>query len=273
MGSRINFSKSLDFVGDVAASGNPRVHVDGGVTIEELVIYTNLAADEFTLVIELDGDQRVKMTGQEMLDREVYDGRPATAGQFVLAMSDATAKSLVGEAATGMTTQVGQRVMISLEISETVAEATPYANLYLENTANRPEELRLYILPEVVKITQAGENDYDGYRKAKRPQQMHIRRIFNYGAVSKLRIEQDDRPVFGKRNLEKVVNDARLLRNGKTVPANCYVYDPILKGNVVMDWLDMYAPNVPTRTTLTTTNTTDVKALVEYVEDVRAVAG
>lgn len=280
-GSRINFSKSLDFVGDVAASGNPRVHVDGGVTIEELTLHTNLAPSEFTLVIELDGDQRVKMTGQELLDREAYEGRPAASNQYVLSMSDAMAKSLIGEAATGLCTQVGQRVMVSLEIAASVAATTPYANLYLETTKNRPEEYRLYIVPETVKITQAGENDYDGFRKSKYPLfvdqnggqalgNLSVRRIFNYGAVSAYRIEQDDRAVFGKRNLIKEVNDARLERNGKTPPANCYVYDPIVKGNVIADLLDVYTAQTPMRATLTTTNTTDVKALVEYIERVAA---
>lgn len=271
MSSRLNYSKSLDFVGDVAASGNPRVHVDGGVTIEEMTIHTNLSPSEFTLVVEIDGDQRIKMTGQQLLDREAYYGRPATDDVYVLSLADSMAKSLVGEAATAMTTQVDQRVMVSLEIGAAVAEATPFANLYLETTANRPEEFRLYIVPETVKITQAGENDYDGFRKARRPGQLYIRRAFNYGAVSKLRLEQDEKAVYGKRNLDKSINDARLKRNGLTPPANCYVFDPLVKGNMVADLFDMYVNEVPTRATLTTTNTTDVKAVVEYLENVQQV--
>jgi hypothetical protein len=271
MSSRLNFSKTLDFVGDVAANGNPRVHIDGGVTIEEMTLSTNLAPSEFTFIVEVDGDLRIKMTGQELIDREDYPGRTATAGQYVLSFADPMAKSLIGEAATSLTTQVNQRVMVSLEIGESVAAGSPSANLYLETTENRPEEFRLYIVPEVMKVTQVGENDYDGFRKAKRIDQLKMRRAFLYGAVSKLRIEQDDRAVFGKRNLEKNINDARLKRNGLTPPANCYVFDPLVKGNAVADLFDMWVNEVPTRATLTTTNTTDVKALVEYFDDVRVI--
>ena len=269
MGSRLNFDRGLDFTGAVAANGNPRIHLDGGVTFEELVLETNLAADEFTLVVEVDGELRVRMTGQQLLDREAYDSRAATSGQFVLALADATAKTMVGEGVTGLTTQVGQRVMVSLEIGGTVAAGSPAAVLYTETSSNRPEEFKLFILNEVIKITQVGENEYDGFRKSLKPASLMVRRAFMYGAITKFRLEQDNRAVFGKRNMPIAINTARLLRNGKTAPTACYVYDPIVKGNVIADWLDLWTSQVPTRATITTSNTTDVNALVEYVEDVR----
>ncbi|MBC54112.1 MAG: hypothetical protein CMQ34_09810 [Gammaproteobacteria bacterium] len=270
MASRLNFGQSLDFVGAFAAGGNPKIFLDGGPTLEELTLETNLEADEFTLRIEVDGEERVKITGTEMLAREAYEGRSATAGQFVLSFADVMARTLQGETMSGLTTQPGQRVLVSLEIAGTVTPVTPTGTLYAETSGNRPEEFRLYILPEIIPITKTGENDFSSFRRGVRPRQNWIRRIFHFGAVSKLSIKQDDMTVFGDRELPKAINDARLKRNGKTVPAACYVYDPILKGSVTTDMLDTYAMRA-LRFKLTTTDSNDVTALTEYMLDVRPV--
>lgn len=268
MGSRLNFGQSLDFVGSVAASGNPKIFLDGGPTIEELTLQTNLEADEFTLRIEVDGEERVKITGTQMLAREAYEGRTATSGQFVLSFADMMARTLQGETMSGLVTQPGQRVLVSLEIASSVTPVTPTAVLYGETSGNRPEEFRLYILPEIIPITKTGENDFSSFRRGVRKGQNWIRRVFAYGAVTKLSIKQDDFTVFGDRELPKAVNDARLLRNGKTVPASCYVYDPILKGSVTTDMLDTYSMR-SLRFKLTTSDSVDVTALTEYLLDVR----
>ena len=268
MGSRLNFGKSLDFEGTVGASGNPKVFLDGGPTIDEIVLETNLAAAEFTLIVEIDGDERVKITGTEMLAREAYEGRTATSGTFVLSFSDAVARTLQGEMITGMTTQPGQRVLISVEIGSTVTPVTPTLTMYAETSGNRATEYLLYIRPESVPVTKTGENFFAGFRRGTRPGRHFIRRIFQYGAITHLEIEQDRRSVYGKRGLPKATNDARLKRNGKTVPTGCYVYDPIVKGNVIMDMLDTFAVEA-LRFTYTTSDSNDIKALTEYVHDVR----
>ncbi len=165
MGSRLNFAKSLDFEGSIAANGNPKIFIDGGPTIDELTLVTNLEADEFTLIVEVNGDQRIKMTGQEMLDREAYDGRAATSGQFVLTFSDPLAMTFQGNIMTALTTKPSDRVVISLEIASSVTPVTPTAELYLETSAFRPEEFRLYVLPELVPVTKIGENPFAGFRR------------------------------------------------------------------------------------------------------------
>lgn len=268
MASRLNFGRSLDFVGAFAAGGNPKIFLDGGPTLEELTLVTNLEADEFTLRIEVDGEERVKITGTEMLAREAYEGRTATGGQFVLSFADVMARTLQGETMSGLTTQPGQRVLVSLEIASAVTPMTPTGSLYVETSGNRREEFRLYILPEIIPITKTGENDFSSFRRGVRPGQNWIRRIYHFGAVTKLSIKQDDRTVFGDRELPIAVNDARLKRNGKTPPAACYVYDPILKGSVTTDMLDTFAVRA-LRFKLTTSNSTDVTALTEYLLDVR----
>ena len=271
--SRLNFSQSLDFEGTVAANGNPRLYLDGGPTIEELTLETNLAADEFTLVIEVDGDKRVEITAQQMLDREAYDGRAVTSGYFVLSLSDALARTIQGEGMTGLTTQPGQRVLISVEIGATVAAGSPSLVLHTETSPNRPEEFLLYILPEAVPVSKVGENEFSGFRRGNSPGKHFIRRSFGYGAITHLSIEQDRRSIYGKRELAKAVNDARLLRNGKTVPTSstCYVYDPIVKGNVIADLQDTFSREA-LRATFTTSDSNDITALTEYVHDVRQAA-
>ena len=266
-GSHLNFGRGLDFTGAVEAGGNPRVHVDGGATIESLLIHTNLAPADFELIVEVDGEERVKLNGQQMLDREHYDGYATAANEYVFTFSDPMAKLQSNELATGLVTQVGQRMVVSLEIADNVTPNEPFADLYLETSPNKAEVVRLYVLPEVVPITQVGENQYDGFRKGKAQGELAIRRAFLYGSIANFKLEQNDRAVFGKRMLSAQINNNRLARYGKTAPNNCVVYDPIVRGNVLSDVLDLFTQSAPTRATLTTTNSSDVKAIVEYVKD------
>ncbi|GFZ83956.1 hypothetical protein GCM10011403_29420 [Pseudohongiella nitratireducens] len=270
MPSRLNFAESLDFQGAVAAGGNPKVFIDGGATIEELTLNTNLEADEFTLVIEINNEKRVEITGTQMLDREGYDNRSATADQFVLSFSDPLARTLQGEIMSGLVTKPTDRVVISLEIAGAVTPVTPTATLYVETSANRPEEFKLYILPETIPVTKIGENQFANFRRGPAPGRYFIKRVFNYGAITHLEVEQDRKAVFGKRGLPKAVNDGRLKRNGKTVPTSstCYVYDPNVKQSNTTDLLDTYSVE-SLRFTFTTSDSNDIEALTEYVQDVR----
>lgn len=275
MGSRINYAKGLDFNGTIGPGAVLKVFLDGGPTYEEMTLATNIPAANFTFIVEVNGDQRVKLTGQQMLDREAYDGRTATSGYFVFSFADNISRILQGEMLTSMTTQPGDRVAVSVEIAADDDTESPTAQLYVETSPNRANEFVLRCIPEQVPVTQTGENTFSGFRRGSRTAvdavpHLSIRRIFNYGPITKLAIEQDRRSVFGHRNLDKAVNDARLKRNGKTVPTSstCFVYDPILKGNVIVDLLDTFSVEY-LRFTYTTSATTDITAITEYVEDVR----
>ena len=271
MGMRLNFGQSLDLIGTMTNGGTLKAFLDGGPTYDEFTIATNLAAAEFTLVVEVDGDRRVEITGQQMLDREAYDGRTATSGYFVFSFADALARTIQGEALTGLTTMPGQRILVSLELADSGIAGTETVTLYAETSEARAEQFRLYCLPEAVPVSQTGENTFDGFRQGTRPEQNFIRRIFNYGNITKLSVEQDRRYIFGKRELAAAVNTARLKRNGKTEPSSCYVLDPILKGNVNKDLLDTFSREM-LRFTYTTGDSNDITALTEYVQDVRPVA-
>lgn len=268
MGMRQNFEKGLDLIGTMANNGTLKAFIDGGPTIDEVTIVTDLAAAEFTLVIEVDNDRRVEITGTQLNAREAYDGRTATSGQFVLSLADALARTIGGENMTGLVTQPGQRVLISLELASTGIAGTETADIYLETSPNRAEEFRLYILPEAVPVSQTGENQFSGFRQGRRPDEIYIRRIFNYGNITHLSVEQDRKSIYGKRELPVAVNDGRLKRNGKTPPSSCYVLDPIVRGNVIADLLDTYSVE-NLRFTYTTGDSNDITALTEYVHDVR----
>lgn len=271
--SRLNFAQALDFEGSVAANGNPRIYLDGGPTFEELTLETNLAVGEFSLIVEVDGDKRVEITAQQMLDREAYEGRTATAGFFVFSFSDALARTIQGEGFTGLVTKPGQRVLISVEIGASVAAGSPSLVLHAESSPNRAEEFRLYVLPENVPVSTTGENQFAGFRRGNKPNTHFIRRSFAYGAITNFSFEQDRRSIYGKREMAKAVNDARLLRNGKTVPTSstCYVYDPVVKGNVIVDLQDTFSREA-LRATYTTSDANDITALTEYVHDIREAA-
>lgn len=270
MGMRRNFSKALDFVGAVAASGNPKVFLDGGPTYDELTFNTNLAAGEFTVIVEVDGDKRVEITGQQMLDREAYDGRPVTSGKFVLSFVDAVARTIQGENLTGLVTQPGQRVLVSVVIAASVTPGTPTLTMDVVTSPNRAEEFRLYVLPELVPVTTTGDNQFSGFRRGTVPETHYMRRSFGYGPVTYLEVEQDRRQIYGKGKMIKAANDAYLKRNGKTVPTSstCFVFDPVVTGNVITDMLDTFSVEA-LRFTYTTSATTNITALTEYVHDVR----
>ncbi|PCJ22528.1 MAG: hypothetical protein COA96_14155 [SAR86 cluster bacterium] len=266
---RLNFSEGLNFKGSIVPSAKPKINIDGGPTLDELTIVTTLAADEFTLLIDIGTDRRVEITGQELLDREAYEGRAATAGQFVLSFVDALARTLQGEMLTGLVTRPDDRVILTLEVEAGVV-GTKVATLYMETSPNRPEEFRLYILPESVQVTKIGKNPFAGFRQGTRPEQNYIRRVFAYGAITHASVKQDRKTTFGEGELPKAVNDARLLRNGKTVPTSstCFVLDPVVRGNSIYDLWDTY--NVEAmRVTFTTSDTNDIRALTEYVQDMR----
>uniref|UniRef100_A0A7S4T4U9 Viral coat protein P2 N-terminal domain-containing protein n=1 Tax=Ditylum brightwellii TaxID=49249 RepID=A0A7S4T4U9_9STRA len=165
MGMRQNFSQSLDLIGTMANGGTLKALLDGGATLDEITIVTDLAAAEFTLVVEVEGDRRVEITGQQMLDREAYEGRAATSGQFVFTFADPIAKTLQGESLTGMVTQPGQRVLVALELAASGIAGTETAVLYTETSENRVEEFRLYCLPELVPVSQTGENQFEKEKK------------------------------------------------------------------------------------------------------------
>ena len=284
MASRLNFFQLPDLEGSIAANGRPRVFLDGGPTYDEIVVETDLTASEIqALVLEVNGEERVRISGQQMLDREAYDGRSATSGQFVLSLADAMARTSLGDGYTGLVTQPTDRVLLTLELSSGVA-GTETVTLHGLTSPNRREEFKLFILPEAVPISKTGDNDFIGFRRGRSPWTgplsntpspgaLAIRRFFAYGAVSHLRIEQDDRYPFGKNKSSKTVIDALLKRNGKTVPTSstCVVYDPIHRGNGALDVFDTFSMK-SLRATFTTTDSNDITALTEYVEDVRRVA-
>lgn len=271
MGMRENFGQAIDFVGAIVASGNPKLFLDGGPTYTEFILETDLTVSEIPkFMVEVDGDKRIELTGQQMLDREIYEGRTATALYFRFSFADPLARTFGGSQLTGLVTQPGQRVLVSVELSAGVT-GSEYLRLYTETTPNRQEQFRLYVLPEAVPVSQTGENTFDGFRRGAVPGQNFIRRIHNYGAITKFSLEQDRRTIYGKRELSIAANNARLVANGKTLitSSTCYTVDPIVKGNIEKDMLDTFSVE-SLRATYTTSSGADIIALTEYVQDMAA---
>lgn len=270
---RLNLYQLPDLEGSIANNGRPHVFIDGGPTYDEIIIETDLvAADILAFVVEVNGDERVRMSGVELQDVLAYDGRAATSGQFVFSFVDAMARQLPGEAMTGLCTKPTDRVKLTLELNSADIAGTETVTLYALTSPTRPEEFRLYSIPESIPITKTGDNDFTGFERGKVPWNngmgaKAIRRVFGYGAITHMRIEQDDRFPYGKNKLKKAVNDAWLKRNGKTVPTSstCFVFDPVVLGNAIADLFDTFSTK-GLRFTFTTSNSTDLTALTQYVE-------
>ncbi len=268
-GSRLNFYKAPDFVGTVANGNTLQVYLPGGPTYEEmrLVMTGGETADIAFFRVGVEGEERVKMTGQQMLDRAAYDGKTATSGHYIVSFADHMARRNDNEAASGLVTQPDQRVLVEVDLNSTGLAGTETFTLYVETSPNRVEEVKLFILPENVPVTKTGDNDFLGFKRGKVPSHIRMRRAFCYGNITHLQIEQDGRYPFGKKQLPIAVNDALLKSRGKTPPTSstCYTFDPIRNGNVLVDLFDLFSVQ-ETRFTFTTGDSNDITALTEYLE-------
>lgn len=267
---RQNFEQGPDFKGTINDGGRPRLQLDAGPTYERFMLKTNVAADEFTFFIEVEGDRRVELTGTELEDMAEYDGRTSTAGYFFLDMTDNLAKLAQGELMSGLTTQVGDRVIVGVDLAASVTEASPTLELFYKASGNRPNEFELYILPEHVPITKTGKNPFRGFQEGDFPEHIAIRRFFAYGAITHLSIKRDDRHLFGEGDLAIADNNADLLHDFKVVPTSstCYVCDPIINGNVILDVLDTFNRK-HLEANFTTSNDSDLRVITHYIKDVR----
>lgn len=263
--SRINFQRAGDFDAPIAINSRPKVKLDGGPTYDEMVLETNLAADEFSFLVEVGTDQRVLIPGTRMNEREAYDGKPATSGQFVFSFVDMVARTFQAEALSGLVTQPGQRVNVTLVIGGSIAAVTPTAQLYTVMSRNRSEEVRLYCLPESISISKVGDNEFEDFRHSENNGEWKLRRFFAYGTATHLDMRLDDRSVYGDGGLSKTLIDAQLARLGKTVPSGCLVYDPIVRGNSMLDLQDTFSGK-HFKARFTNSDTTDIVAQTEYLQ-------
>lgn len=286
MGMRLNYLLLPDFEGTIQNSGRLRVFLDPGPTYEEFTLeWSGEVADIAAFVVKVNNEERVRISGQQMLDREAYDGRSATANSYVFSFSDPVARTFQGDAMTGLCTKPTDRVLVEVELNSTGIAGTETIKLYAETSPFRLEEYKLFCVPELVPINQTGDNDYNGFRRGDfprraatatqpgRPPHIALRRAFNYGNITHFELEQDGRYPFGDGKLPKATNDARLKRNGKTVPTSstCYVFDPVVKGNVIFDLFDTWSAR-SLRAKFTTGDSNGITSLVEYVESVTPAA-
>lgn len=271
MGSRTNFYKAPNLQGTVGDGNTLQIFLDGGPTYDELRLVSSdaAAADIAFFKVSVDGEERVKLTGQEMLDREIYLGKTATTNHFVLSFVDIMARTLANEAATGLVTQPGQRVLVEVELGSNSLAGTETFDLYVETSPNRKEEVKLFIVRENIPVTKTGENEFAGFRRGLAPGHIRIRRAHCYGAISYLKVEQDERFPYGKNGMIKAVNDALLKSRGKTpiTSSTCYTFDPIRNDNVVPDLFDTFSVK-GLRFTFTTTDSNNITAVTEYLEAV-----
>ncbi len=278
MGARLNPAQLPDFEGTIANGNKLRVFLETGPTFDEFEFeWDGAAADIEYFRIEYDGEERVRISGQQMLDREAYDGRPSTTNVYRLAMADPVARSILGEQAGGLVTEAGKRLLCEIQLAGTGIAGTETLSWHAVQSQARAEEFRLFIIPENVQITKTGDNDFKGFRRGTapwvpnqvNPGAIAIRRSIMYGNITGLRVEQDGRFPFGKDTRSKTIQDAMLKADGKTIPSSSYVWDPIHRGNSVADMFDTFSVKGLTAR-ITTGDSNDVTALTEYLEDVRA---
>lgn len=268
---RTNFRQMDDHEGSVASNGQLKFKLEAGPTYDVLALSTanvDTPADH-AFVVEVDGDERVRMSLQELLDREAYEGNAATSGFFFFSFVDLMARTIEGENIGGMVTKPGSRVYVTIELGTVDADET--FTLYAQTSDARQEEIILRCIQEQIPITKAGLNPFTGFDEGRAPGHITIRKMFLYSSqITKVSLERDDRFLYGKRELPIAANSALVKRAGKTVPSNCFVLDPVRQGNVISDPVDTFNQK-EFRLNITTSGTTDVTGVVEYVEDLRAI--
>lgn len=277
MPSTFNVRKDLNFEGSFTGDGAPYVDFDGGRTIEEITIApptsgTALVAADFTLTVEVDEDKRVDISGAKLLQREEYEGKPATTGYFTFSFADVMASASDAMSMTALVTKASNRVKITLNLASSITGTG--ARLIVVTSAPREAEVfRLYCLREQVKVTTTGENEFSGFRKGLGEGQIFMRRSHIYGNVTHLEMQQGSTSPFGKNGLPLADNNALLKRLGKTTLSSCYTFDPVAWGHVGRDLFDtFFAQNPKLRALITTGDSNDCTAQTEYVYNMAQIA-
>lgn len=259
--------KLPDFSGALVANGEVTFDMPVGPTYQSVAIETNITAANVVFELELNGEVIYKLTGAQLDSLDLYYGVAKVTNVFNLRIALDQLHDAANNALTGLVTGAGDNLYLRVKIGGTVP-ASPSMKAYQESNPSRGQrEFIPRFKPVQMPITSVGENEYQWKRQGSRPGELMISAIHLFGAITNLKLEQDDLVQY---DLPKTINDARLSQaiNDVRAPQSGYYHLDLIRHGYGRDMFDTYSAERNLIFKLTTSNDTDVTALTHSVERV-----
>ncbi|MCG9557638.1 major capsid protein P2 [Vibrio kanaloae] len=199
-----------------------------GPTYEEIFLETNLTAAQLSRVtLTLNADEIIVLNGEFIKKLEAYKGLTQVDGFFTIPLADITAKTKNGVSYTGLVTEMGDNITLEVEIAATAQENAPKVQLQAWATVSARQPARV-LIPKIKKQTmQASSTENEFLDLVSGPLQLIRRMHFLSGEIHTLQIYRDFVKVFDS---SKGLEEMRAKRNRRFWQANCFHFDPIMRG-------------------------------------------
>lgn len=225
-------------------NGNLNLKLPTGVTYREILLgLNNLKIEQVKRIsLTLNGDEIVRVTGQELDDIRKSAGLHTRADVLVIPFTDVSQKYLVSQDWSELVTVAGENLVLKIETGDKLADGSQ-DNKVAEITARakfagmRAARTRLpRIFSDGMSGTRAGENRYSGLatqNKSSNPSR--IQRIFvRTDRCKNLELQRDRQTIFDKSIDD---NNFDLRTNKQVPPAAAYLYNAVQEGAAASDAL------------------------------------
>lgn len=213
------------------------LNMDVGPVYKEIILATNLDNDQLTQIqVTLNGDTIYDVSGEELRMLEAYKNRAQQNGRFVIPFSDMSCKTADGQDLSELVTLSGDN--LTLTVKTAAATATQITNslvptLYGVAVMGAAKASRITIprmVSELVQAGKTGKNVFKNFNRGPRIRRMHI----NSANVTELEIKRDK---LTRYHVKKADNDYLLEREGLSVQAGYFHFDPIRTKFAINDFL------------------------------------
>ena len=248
------------------------LNMDVGPTYKEIVLDTNLDDDQLTQVmLTLNGDTFVDISGDDLQMLEAYKGNVAETGKFVIPFSDFSAKTQEGQDLTELVTMEGDNLTIVVKtaaataaqvtaslVPTLTAQAVMASGLNADGSKKQRVTLpRLY--SELVQAGATGRNVYKNFNRGPRIRRLHL----GSAAVTSLEIKRDKLTRFDS---SKGMNEFLLKREALVPQTGYYHFDPLMYKFAKSDFLQTAGQSFEINPTVSSAG--DVSVIFETVETV-----
>ena len=226
--SKTTVTKLASFTG-VAFGEKPVLTLPYGVKYEELILETDLSPQQVKKVIlTLNGDEIVNVTGEFLKKLEAYKQQKDTAAFFVIPLCDVSAKTINGVRYSGLATERGDNITLEVEIADSSEQKTPKLKAYASITSNDPARV---VVPQIKQqIMQASGTENEFLELTASPL-LHVRRIhFMSEHITGLDIYRD---FVREYESTKQIDTMRAARLDKTWQQGIYHFDPVVRGFMI----------------------------------------
>ena len=247
------------------------LNLDVGPTYKEIILDTNLDDDQLTqIMMTLNGDTFVDVSGADLQMLEAYKGNAAETGKFVIPFSDFSAKTQEGQDLTELVTMEGDNLTIVVKTAAATAQqvtdslvptltAQAVMASGLEPDGSKKQRITLpRMYSELVQAGATGRNVYKNFNRGPRIRRMHLG-----STVTALEIKRDKLTRFDST---KDMNEFLLKREGLVPQAGYYHFDPLMYKFAKSDFLQTAGQSFEVNPTVSAAG--DVPVIFETVETV-----